>query len=243
MSKSHVSNSDFQVLANSVEIVSQTGILTLANSGNQGAINISALGVVQISTPLVNVGIEDFVNGGSFNVLVGGTTPVAQLSIASAIANSNLSLANTGIGISYMMADSGPASVLNFGSAILSAVVSEGAMFSKLTMMPDEVVVEVGSTILSISDEGLTITSGDTVFSVTPEGINEASGDVTRELNSEGHNFTSAETELNVSAGGTELETPSLTLEVEGTSEENASVKNSSFDATGEIESAMTMIE
>jgi hypothetical protein len=243
MSKSHVSNSDYQVLANTVEIVSQTGIFTIANSGDQGSINLSALGVIQLQTPLVSIGLADFINGGSFNVLTGGIAPVVQLSSASTVANSNISLANSGVGISYMMADSGPASVLNFGSAILSAVVSEGALFSKLTMLPDEVLIEVGSTILSISDEGFTVTSGDTVFSVTPEGINEASGDVTRELNSEGHNFTSAETELNVSAGGTELETPSLTLEVEGTSEENASMKNSTYDATGEIESAITTIE
>lgn len=243
MSSSKVSNIDYQVMANTVEIVSQTGIFSIANSGDQGAVNISALGVIQLETPSVSVGLESFINGGSFNVLAGGVGPVVQLSSASTVANANLSLANTGIGISFLMADSGPASVLNFGSAILSAVVSEGELFSKLTMLPDEVLIEVGSTTLSISDEGFTVTSGETVFSVTPEGINEASGDVTRELNSEGHNFTSAETELNVSAGGTELETPSLTLEVEGTSEENASVKNSSFDATGEIESAMTMIE
>lgn len=243
MSKSHVSNSNYQILANTVEIVSQTGIFNLANSGDQGAINISALGAIDIKTPSVAIGIADFINGGSFSVLAGGGEPIVQLSSSSTVANSTISLANSGIGLSYLMADSGPASVLNFGSGILSAVVSEGNFFSKLSMLPDEVIIEVGSTILSISDEGLTITSGETVFSVTPEGINEASGDVTRELNSEGHNFTSAETELNVSASGTELETPSLTLEVEGTSEENASVKNSTFDATGEIESAMTTIE
>ena len=243
MAKSSVSNSSHQLMANTIELVSQTGIFTIANSGNQGAIELSALGSIKATLPTVSVEAMNFDVGGSFTIMAGGASPVIQVATASEGGTASLGLANAGVAISYLSPDGGPASVVNLGPSLLSAVVSEGGLFSKLTMMPDEVTIEVGTTILSISDEGLTITAGETVVSVTSEGINETSGDTSRALNSEGHNFTAAETLLNVGSSGVSLEAATLNLEVDGAKEENASTATSSFDASGSVESAMTTIE
>jgi hypothetical protein len=243
MAKSSVSNYNYQVMANTIELVSQSGIFNIANSGNQGTLNLSALGSIKVNIPTVSLEALNFDSGGSFCVLAGGVGPVIQVGTSSETGSSSVVLANSGVAISYLAPDGGPASVVNLGAAQINAVVSEGGLFSKLTMLPDEVLIEVGSTILSISDEGLTITAGETVVSVTSEGINEVSGDTSRELNSEGHNFTAAETVLNVGSAGVSLEAATLNMEVDGAKEENASTATSSFDATGSVESAMTTIE
>lgn len=243
MAKSSVSNYNHQLMANTIELVSQTGIFTIANSGNKGSLELSALGTIKANLPTVSLEAMNFDSGGSFTVLAGGVGPVIQVETSSEGGNSSLVLANSGVAISYLAPDGGPASVVNLGPAMLSAVVSEGGLFSKLTMLPDEVTIEVGTTILSISEEGLTITAGETVVSITSEGINETSGDTSRALNSEGHNFTAAETELNVGSSGVSLEAATLNIEVDGAKEENASTATSSFDATGSVESAMTTIE
>jgi len=243
MAKTHVSNFDYQILAYTIELVSQNGNLKIANSANKGAVSLSALGVIQIGVPSVAILASNYSDGGAFTVNAGGSSPQIQLAASSEVAVPSLNMNNEGIAISYLVNDGGPASALTFGSGLLSAVVSEGAAFSKLLMTPESVTIEVGSTILEISDEGFMVTSGETIFNVTPEGINETSGDTTRKLNLEGHNFNAAETKFNVGASGIEASSSTFMVEVDGSNEVTAASLTASYDASGDIESAMTTIQ
>lgn len=243
MPKTHLSNIDYEIYANTIALVCQNGNFQIENTADKGAMTLSSLGVIQIGVPSVSLVAANYTQGGTFSITAGGLSPQIQISTVSDGSTSDISLNSDGIEIGLLMAGEGPSTLLSFGPAMLTALVSEGGAFSKLVMLPDQISMEVGTTLLNITDEGLTITSGDTVFSVTPEGISEVSGDSTRALNSEGHNLTASETELNISPSGVEIESASLSIEVEGTNELNASVSNYSFDATCEIESAITTIE
>jgi hypothetical protein len=232
------------VTAQSISLVAQDGLLSIVNSGNCGGIRLAAPGSIQIETPFVTVKSVDFLEeGGCFSVDAAGMNPALTLSAIGENSKGSVAINNSGVAASFIGPEASAAVSLNLGAGIFGAVVGGEGLFSKLTMLPDEVIIEVGTTILSISDEGLTITAGETVVSITSAGINEASGDTSRELNSEGHNFTAAETILNVGSAGVSLEAATLNLEVDGAKEENASSATASFDSAGSIESAMTTIE
>jgi len=242
--KSHTSNFIYDVTAQSISLVAQSGLFSMVNSGDCGGIRIAAPGSIQMETPFVTVKSLDYLgDGGAFSVDACGVSPSIKLSAVSEDSSGQIAINNAGVAASFIGPGAAAATSLNLGAGIFGAVVGSGGLFSKLTMLPDEVIIEVGTTILSISDEGLTITAGETVVSVTPEGINEVSGDTTRVLNSEGHNLSAAETVCNINPSGFELECASSSIQIDGTGESNASVMSTSCDASGEFESAMTTIE